>query len=166
MPPERYTPTQTARHAGVSPNTVRVWAREYKDFLSEYANPAPGVDRSFTATDVATIQAIAQLRGNNLITADVKERLRQQPPQAPDTLHDATNATNEAPDTPPVTNAIVPAHDAIQAFLQRTDIDDRLRDVDRRLERMEHNRNLLIAFAAGAVTVAVIVWLVLTFMSR
>jgi len=166
MPPERYTPTQAARQAGISPNTVRVWAKEYRDFLSEYANPPAGVDRSFTPTDVATIQAITQLRANNLSTADVKERLRQQPPQAPDTLQDATKAADVAPDSSTASTALAPAHDAIQAFLARNDVTDKLESIDRRLERVESRSNLVaavvvavvVAFAAGGA----LVWLIMS----
>ena len=157
MPPERYTPTQTARHAGISPNTVRLWAKEYREFLSGDANPPSGVDRSFTAADVAVMQAIAQLRANNISTADVKERLRQQPPTA---LQETTESPKQ--DTV-VSNDLVPAHDAIQAFLARNDVTDKLESIDRRLERVESRNNTVmiavVAFAGGAVVVAVIAWL-------
>ena len=60
-------------------------------------------------------------------------------------------------------NDLATSHDAIQAFLARGEIKDALQDVDRRLERVEQRGNLVIvavlAFAAGAVVVAVIAWL-------
>ena len=168
MPPERYTPTQTARHAGISPNTVRLWSKEYREFLSEHANPAPGVDRSYTPGDVAVMQEIAQLRANNISTADVKERLRQQPPQAPDTLQDNTTAANEAPAAPPVSNALAPASDAMTAFLAHagTKLDDvasKVDGMDRRIERIESQRMLiwvaLAGVAVGVLLMAVAVWI-------
>ena len=174
MAPERYTPTQTARHAGISPNTVRLWSREYREFLSEHANPPTGVDRSYTATDVATMQAIAQLRANNISTADVKERLRSQPPQAPDTLQDTTTAANEASAAPPVSNALAPASDAVQTFLAHagTKLDDvasKVDGMDRRIERIESQRMLVLVALAGvgvgAILVSLVVWL-LSFMVR
>ncbi len=168
MAPERYTPTQTARHAGISPNTVRLWSREYREFLSEHANPAPGVDRAYTPGDVAMMQAIAQLRANNISTADVKERLRSQPPQAPDTLQDNTTAANEAPAAPPVSNALAPASDAVQTFLAHagTKLDDvasKVDGMDRRIERIESQRMLVLVALAGvgvgAILVSLVVWL-------
>ena len=167
MPPERYTPTQTARHASVSPNTVRSWTKEYREFLSEHANPPAGVDRSFTASDVAVIQAIAQLRANNLSHEDVKERLRQQPPEP---LQETQDSPSEAASAPDVANALVPASDAVQAFLAHAagkldDVATKVGDVDRRLERVESQRMLiwvaLGGIAVGAVVVTAIVLIVL-----
>ena len=54
-------------------------------------------------------------------------------------------------------------HDSIQAFLARTEVLDELKNVDRRLERLESSRNLVLvavaAFVAGVVLVGVIVLL-------
>jgi DNA-binding transcriptional MerR regulator len=169
MPPERYTPTQTARHAGISPNTVRLWAKEYREFLSEYANPAAGVDRAFTAGDVAMMQAIAQLRSNNISIADVKERLRQQPPEP---LHEVTTdsiggARND--DTGGQGHLIPLA--SLESILERSvgtaELRDKLEVVDRRIERIESKREsqLMLIWVAlagvgvGAILVAVVVWL-------
>lgn len=167
MPPERYTPTQAARHASVSPNTVRQWAKEYREFFSEYANPATGESRAFTPGDVAILQAIAQLRINGLSHEDVKQRLRQQPPPA---LQDATGVPESRVEAS--TSLAVPT-DAIQTFLAHSgakldDVAGQLEKVDRRLERVESQRTLiwvaLAGVALGAGLVSVIVWLVLSVM--
>lgn len=150
---ETFNPSRAAKQIGVPGSTLRLWAKTYAEFLSEGANPPTGEERRFTVADVETLKAVNQLRHNGMLPADIAQRLRNNLAGSPQSPPEQSTAPLAVPAAP---------HDAIQAFLQRTDIDDRLRDVDRRLERMEHSRSLLIAFAAGAVTVvavAVLVWL-------
>ena len=103
------------------------------------------------------MRAVAQLRSNGLQPAEITERLRQQPATALQSPLESIVAP------PAVHNDLVPAHDAIQAFLQRTEALDKLTDIDRRLERVEHTRSLvwvaLGGVAVGALVVSVIVWL-------
>lgn len=172
MPPERYTPTQTARHAGISPNTVRLWAKTYAELLSEHANPPVGVDRSFTASDVAMMQEIAQLRSNNISIADIKERLRRQPPEP---LHDVTNDATERSrsDETEVSGHLIPLA-SLESILERSvgtaAMQDKIESVDRRLERVESQRRMILvavaAFAAGVLLVTAIVLIILATMPK
>jgi len=150
---ETINPSRASKQIGIPASTLRLWSKTYAEFLSEGANPAAGEERRFTVADVETLQAVNQMRHNGMLPADIAQRLRINVAAG---QQNAPQAIVAAVDVPTQAET---SHDAIQAFLARTDIDDRLRDVNQRLERMEHNRNLLIAFAAGAVTVAVIVWL-------
>lgn len=152
---ETVNPSRAAKQIGVPGSTLRLWAKTYAEFLEPGANPSPGEERRFTVADVDTLKAVNQLRHNGMLPADIAQRLRnnrvtgqQDAPQAPVTELAVSTAANTS-------------HDAIQAFLQRTDIDDRLRDVDKRLERLEGSRNtwllVVAAFAAGVVLVVAIV---------
>ena len=160
MPPERYPPKQAARQAGVAANTARFWAKEYREFFSAAANPPPGEERSFSLEDVATLQAIAQMRVNGLTPNDIRERLRTMPPG---TLQDVTSHAGTPTTGVTVHTGTDIPHDSIQAFLARTEVLDELKNVDRRLERLESSRNLVLvavaAFVAGVVLVGVIVLL-------
>ena len=64
-----YTVKQTATAAGVSPSTVRLWAREYQAYLSPGATPERGIQRQFTDDDIAVFRTIKSLR-DSLATSD------------------------------------------------------------------------------------------------
>lgn len=154
---ETINPSRAAKQVGTPPSTLRLWAKQYAEFLSAGANPPSGEERRFTPADVETLKAVAQLRANGMQPGDIILRLRNNPAAG---LQDAPG---QGATSLQVHEPADPSHDAIQRFLQGAEVRDKLVDVDRRLERVEHrNTTLLIAFAAfaaGAVVVAVVVWL-------
>ena len=154
---ETINPSRAAKQVGTPPSTLRLWAKQYAEFLSAGANPPLGEERRFTVGDVETLKAVAQLRANGMQPADIILRLRNNPAAG---LQDgpgegATSLQVHAPTEP--------GHDAIQRFLQGAEVRDQLTAIDRRLERVEQRNStlllVLVAFAAGAVVVAVAVWL-------
>ena len=64
-----YTVKQTATAAGVSPSTIRLWAREYSGYLSPGATPERGVQRQFIDDDIAVFRTVKAMR-DNLATSD------------------------------------------------------------------------------------------------
>lgn len=57
-----YTVSQAARIANISPSSVRLWVRELEAVLSAGANPPAGVERRFTADDVAALHTARVMR--------------------------------------------------------------------------------------------------------
>ena len=167
MDTETLSPALAARQIGIPANTLRAWCRTYSEFLSPAANPPTGEQRRLTLGDVETLRAVASLRANSLPPETIINRLRVNPTGITESLPKPPGAPQsplESIVAPPVAhNDLVPAHDAIQAFLQRTEALDKLTDIDRRLERVEHTRSLvwvaLGGVAVGALLVSVIVWL-------
>ena len=154
---ETYNPGRAAKQVNIPISTLRLWCKTYGEFLSAGANPPPGEERRFTVADVEVLKAVAQLRNNGMLPPDIAQRLRN---NAATGQQDAPESSVTGIDVSTHANA---SHDAIQAFLQRTDINDRLRDIDTRLDRVEGQRNLVlvavVAFAGGGVVVAVVAWL-------
>lgn len=70
-----YTVSQLAKRAQTTPSTVRNWARDYSDYLSDLANPPAGVERTFTEEDAAVILTIATLRAQRRERATIIEAL-------------------------------------------------------------------------------------------
>ena len=58
------TITEFANTFDVTRNTIRRWAAEFADFLSEGANPPAGERREFTPEDARVLATIAQLRND------------------------------------------------------------------------------------------------------
>ena len=78
---KRYTPHSAAQVVGIGVSTVRLWCREYAEFLSPLAAPAQaGQSRTLLESDIATLQLVKELREREkLDTNGVRERLRQIP---------------------------------------------------------------------------------------
>lgn len=154
---ETSNPSRVAKQVGIPGSTLRLWAKQYAEFLSPGANPPAGEERRFTAADIETLKAVAQLRHNGMLPADIANRLRNTPAAG---LQDGPGEGATPLHVPATTE---PGHDAIQRFLQGAEVRDKLTDIDRRLERVEQRNTtlllVLVAFAAGAVVVAVVVWL-------
>lgn len=161
---ETINPSRAAKQIGVPPSTLRLWARQYAEFLSAGANPSPGEERRFTAADVETLKAVVQLRNNGMLPADIANRLRNNPSAG---LQDSPGEGAAALQVHAQGDT---SHDAIQAFLARTETADKLTDIDRRLERLEGRNNTLLlmlaAFVAGVAFVVVVAWLVSLLMVR
>lgn len=60
--PDRLTPTNVAKHIGVSVSTVRRLTGEYADWLSPTATPRPGGTRVYTEQDVEVLSVIVAMR--------------------------------------------------------------------------------------------------------
>ena len=153
---ETINPSRAAKQIGIPASTLRLWTKTYAEFLSEGANPATGEERRFTVADVETLQAVNQMRHNGMLPADIAQRLRINVAAG---QQNAPQSIVAAVDVPTQANT---SHDAIQAFLQRTDIDDRLRDVDRRLERVESWRNVVLIALVAALLGGGVVWLIMS----
>ena len=134
----------------------------YAEFLSPGSNPEPGIERRFTDGDVETLRAVAQLRANGLEPSEIVARLRDNPAigqqQAPQSILPTIDASGRA------NLQSSPLESIIAVSVGKVDgIADKLEAVDRRLERVESQRSMIliavVAFAAGAVVVAVVVWL-------
>ena len=168
MATETLPPARAARQIGIPPNTLRAWCKTYGEFLSPGANPGQGEERRLTPGDVETLKAVAQLRANDVPPEDIITRLRENPsatttglPLPPESsVSDSVSVSGTNTALTPVTNdsgALGLARQALET------VDTRLGDVDRRLTALEGQRTIVWvavgAFAAGAVVVAVVVWL-------
>lgn len=160
---ETFNPARASKQINIPSSTLRHWARVYAEFLSPGANPGRNEERRFTIADVELLRAVAQLRANNLQPSEIIERLRQNPAAA-------LAMPVETPTTPLAVHrgTDIPAA-PLQTFLDVTtrqldDVARRTESIDTRLQRVEHNRNLVFvaiaAFVAGVVLVGVIVWIV------
>ncbi len=159
---QTFTPARAAKQVGIPGSTLRHWSKVYAEFLSDVSNPEPGTQRAFTGNDIETLRAIAQLRANGIGQDEIIARLRenpttaqQKPLESPTTGLDAPSRANMYP---------MPLESLLNASVTKVDaIGDKLTDVDRRLERLEGRNHtlllVLVAFAAGAVFVVAIVWL-------
>lgn len=57
-------------------NTLRSWADEFAEFLSQSCNPPPGQSRRFTSHDVRVLTAVRSYRANHLSYDEIRDRLR------------------------------------------------------------------------------------------
>lgn len=110
-----FTPQAVAKQVGVSVQSVRRWAEQYKDFLSDSANPAPGKARLYTWADVETLRKIKEFRDLALPLDEITKRLSS-PAALPDTVAPivATQAPQESPQAGPAPLAMVEAITALQ----------------------------------------------------
>lgn len=84
------TPAQVAKIAHVHPNTIRLWATEYADFLTPAARGETG-PRLFSDEDTEILRSVATLRATGMPPAEIVERLRQQ--DAPSIIDVTTGST-------------------------------------------------------------------------
>lgn len=159
---QTFTPARAAKQIGIPGSTLRHWSKVYAEFLSDVSNPPSGTQRAFTGQDVETLRAVAQLRANGIGQDEIIARLRENPTtgqQKP--LERATIA-------PGVVSGENTQLAPLESILARSmgkvdDVADKLESVDRRLERVESQRSMIliavVAFAGGAVVVAVVAWL-------
>ena len=168
MPTETLPPARAARQIGIPPNTLRAWCKTYGEFLSPGANPGQGEERRLTPGDVETLKAVSQLRANDIPPEDIIARLRENPSVATTALPPSPeSSTIDSASVSATTTALAPAtidSGALGLARQALEtVDTRLGDVDRRLTALETQRTIawvaVGSFAAGAVVVAVIVWL-------
>ena len=72
---ESYTVTQASEYLRVSASTVRVWTKEFGDYLSEVATVKKGRERRYTKDDLAALETVAVLRNGHQPYDDIRERL-------------------------------------------------------------------------------------------
>lgn len=70
-----YLPGQVARAIDVSNTSVRNWSKDFEEFLSPSANPAPGVPRQYTEDDLLVLSTVAVLRSQMVTTEDIRQAL-------------------------------------------------------------------------------------------
>ena len=91
MVEDTYTVSQAAGLVNASPNTIRTYSKDYKQFLSEGASPGHGQERRFRDEDIAVMVTIktlkSQRRPAEVIIGALLEGERyepgEQPPEAP-----------------------------------------------------------------------------------
>ena len=165
---EVYTPASAAGVVGVHANTIRLWAKEYGPALSDDARSKP---YKFTPADVATFQAIKDLRAAGVEPTDILQRLSQVPkdelqrPYIEDTektpletaeIASRSNTSNEgaiAPHSPSSTVDYAPViYDLVQVTEKRHD------ETLSRLDKLERQRHGAVMLAVGiAIGVALVV---------
>jgi DNA-binding transcriptional MerR regulator len=79
-----YTPRQASISSGIAESTVRLYCREYADFLSPSATPPRGEARRFTPEDVAVFKTVKTLRDQGLTSADILIALQKGERYEPD----------------------------------------------------------------------------------
>jgi transposase-like protein len=165
MPTETLPPARAARQIGIPPNTLRAWCKTYGEFLSPGATPGQGEERRLTPGDVETLKAVSQLRANDIPPEDIIARLRENPSVATTALPPSPeSSTIDSASVSATTTALAPATiDSGTLGFSRQTLETVVGDHDRRLAALEGQRTIVWvavgAFAAGAVVVAVIVWL-------
>jgi len=70
-----YTVGQVADHLNIADTTVRMWGRDFADYLSDSANPPKGNPRIYTDGDVAILATIAALRARQVEFSDIRQQL-------------------------------------------------------------------------------------------
>ena len=158
---EVYTPASAAGVVGVHANTIRLWATEYGPAVSEDARSKPD---KFTPADVATFQAIKDLRAAGVEPTDILQRLSQVPkdelqrPYIEDTektpletaeIASRSNTSNEgaivAPGASSTVDFAMVAHDLAVLVDRRND------ETVSRLDKLERQRHGAVMLAAGIV---------------
>ena len=161
MDTETFSPAIAARQIGIPANTLRNWCRTYAEFLSPSANPPTGEERRLTLHDIETLRAVAALRANDLPPETIIARLRANPASItegiPKPSASATDGPGDVADVPHVQTTAIAQHDALQAFLGQH---ERLTSIDRRLERLEHGRNMVLIALAGVAVGALVVGII------
>jgi DNA-binding transcriptional MerR regulator len=162
----RYTVRQVARHLKISDTSVRMWAREFAEFMTPDANPPKGQQRAYDDSDVAVLGTIAALRSKLVefddIRAELANGVRVEPLDAPG----APLETPAGGDMPPrigeaFMSALTTLENQNNALLaQVSNLHERLLDAERRaaageaaaserdrllerLERLEKRRRFL-----------------------
>ena len=70
-------PSEAARLAGVSPDTIRRWLEDYAEFFTHDANPGENRERNLTIFDQRLVLLIANLRKSGLYKPDIITRLEE-----------------------------------------------------------------------------------------
>lgn len=155
---EVYTPATAAPVVGVHPNTIRLWAKEYGPALSDGAQTKP---LKFSPADVATFQAIKDLRSAGVESTDILQRLAQVPKEELQHPYIDTpeNNAQEAPDddtrSNTSTDTAIAQHSPTSTVSLPVNVTElivsRLDNVSDRLSTLEARKTAVQWFALGAV---------------
>jgi len=155
MPPSsQLSPLHASELLGIHANTVRLWCTEYAEFLSESAKSRP---RLLSASDVAVLQLVQQLRTEGHPRSEVLQRLRETP-EADRTapyIETVSAQPTEATETP--TSALAaPAVDVSALLLSVAELVDArsakdVKALDERLRKIEAQRLWWVAVSVGVV---------------
>lgn len=157
-----YRPTQAAKALGVSVSTIRNWANDFGEFLSEHASPAPGESRYFDDHDMAVLRAIADFRQQGLETAQVAEKLSQtsiptiEPAETQEHPIFPVSQASVRFDLSPVADVLRELGDKLDRI---ADTQQDVREMDRRLRRLERfsaTQTAIIIILAVALIVALV----------
>lgn len=173
---EIYTPKQAAQAVGIHDNTIRLWVKDYADYLSDNANPIKGQPRQLTSEDVATLQAIKGWKDTGLQPEMILERLATLPteelqkPYIEATASPTTALQQVTTDNQALTVAIANLAD-VRPQVER--VLDAVQELDRRIEervsqikeevkqeteqKLLQYRNMLIMFGLFAVLLGIAV---------
>lgn len=85
------TVSQAAELVNASPNTIRTYSKDYKQFLSEGAAPGHGLERRFNDEDIVVMVTIKTLKSQRrpadviigALLEDERYEPGEQPPEAP-----------------------------------------------------------------------------------
>jgi DNA-binding transcriptional MerR regulator len=96
-----YTTRQAAQIANIATSTVRLYAKEYSDYLSPSATPAPGEMRHFTADDIAVFRTVKAMRDMGATSEQIFDTLasgeRYEAVESPETPPRGPQKAPEAP---------------------------------------------------------------------
>lgn len=70
-------PSEAARQAGTSPDTLKRWLKQYREYFTPSATPLTGRSRQLTAHDQRLAIYIASLRNADLSYQDIQARLEE-----------------------------------------------------------------------------------------
>lgn len=70
-------PAEAARQAGVSPDTLKRWLKQYREYFTPSATPLSGRSRHLAPHDQRLAMYIAQLRNADLSLQDIETRLEE-----------------------------------------------------------------------------------------
>ena len=152
MEGKTYNPASAARIVGVHANSIRQWCNTYAPLLSDAATHTP---RKLSGRDVATLQAVKQLRDEGYDVDAILYRLQQVPDS--DLRQPHIDAT-EPPQQPTVGNPTllpVPVDSGTATAVQIAS--ERLSQLDARLSRLERQRSIVAAAIVGAIAGAALV---------
>lgn len=109
------TPTQVAKKANVSAQSIRNYSTEYADLLSETASRTHG-PRLYTDEDVQVLCTIAYLRRAGVPRDEIAERIRNE--EVPPLIEVSANALSTEPQQPLKTasNEALVVHMALSAM--------------------------------------------------
>jgi DNA-binding transcriptional MerR regulator len=128
-----YPPKQAARLAQISVATVKNYVARWPERFSPDATPGPGIPRSYSDRDVATLRTIARLSREGLPTQEIGSRLAEGELDAWEPLESPQEATAGPQATPQPQAALVLVQQTIDALRARElELTERLIAAERR----------------------------------
>ncbi len=141
------TVKEAAEYLGKHPNTIRQWTKDYAEFLSPAALPAPGKERRFASDDMATFWTVAVLKseGNhkNAVVESLATGLRMEPSWREGAPHGARSSPMDA--TRPEDNSQVKDAAALAVQLVQRQVDSLTNERDYRRAQLDSEREARMA---------------------